>query len=362
MPGEPRGRREHCRCRHDTGPGAPWVRPAPDQPVGDPAAGDVGDPQCQERDPRKLARPLERHPAHLDEVLRNPEHVEVKHRVDDKPHQRQRPDVVRRSKAVTGARASTAAGLAISGPARCLNPRVRTHHDATQTAPISPETTNGPRQPRYFASQTVSGGATTAPRLAPPMATPIAIARSRPGNVSATAFAAPGKQPPSPIPRRNRQAPSCQALRHGVQGTGDRPEPHRQRHALPRACQIHEAASQQEHHRVADQEGRVDVRVRGVRHPQPRRHLRGEDREYLPVEEAQPRGDEQPTAEPPAHAPGAATHFHCGQPAVPGSTATDDEPAAAGAQRQTRPHASHRSAPATPIQRPPAHGRYAPRR
>ena len=59
----------------------------------------------------------------------------------------------------------------------------------------------------------MSGGATTAPMVAPLLNTAMAKARSRTGNHSATALAAPGQFPASPIPRRNRKAPSCVTLR-----------------------------------------------------------------------------------------------------------------------------------------------------
>ena len=55
----------------------------------------------------------------------------------------------------------------------------------------------------------MSGGATTAPSVEPLLKIAIANARSRTGNHSATAFAAPGQLPASPMPSRKRNAESC---------------------------------------------------------------------------------------------------------------------------------------------------------
>ena len=169
---------------------------------------------------------------------------------------------------------------------------------ATQTAPIRPETTNGPLQLSAFASQTVSGGARTAPRLAPPMAIPIASAATALRERLGDGLQPHREAPPSPIPRRNRQTPSCQAL-HATACRALAPD------QSPTASAIRTASARSitrpptEHHRVAGQEGGVDVPVRGVRHLQPHGRLRGKDGGHLPVEEAQPGGDEEPAAEPP---------------------------------------------------------------
>ena len=57
------------------------------------------------------------------------------------------------------------------------------------------------------------GGATTAPTVDPLLKIAIANARSRTGNHSATAFAAPGQFPASPTPRMKRKRPSCMTFR-----------------------------------------------------------------------------------------------------------------------------------------------------
>src|SRR5690606_4221458 len=77
-------------------------------------------------------------------------------------------------------------------------------HTATHRIPTNPGITNPPRQPKYPDIQTVSGGATTAPMADPPMAIPLASARSFSSNHSYTALAAPGKHPPSPSPSKKR--------------------------------------------------------------------------------------------------------------------------------------------------------------
>ena len=65
--------------------------------------------------------------------------------------------------------------------------------------------TNVGRQPQVVASQAMKGGDRAPPTAAPVLKMPMASARSRTGNHSAIAFAAPGQLPASPNPSTKRQ-------------------------------------------------------------------------------------------------------------------------------------------------------------
>ena len=64
--------------------------------------------------------------------------------------------------------------------------------------------TNAQRHPSASAIHGTSSAASTTPTLLPALKTPVASARSRFGNHSATAFTPAGKLPDSPMPRRAR--------------------------------------------------------------------------------------------------------------------------------------------------------------
>src|SRR5690606_3254395 len=74
------------------------------------------------------------------------------------------------------------------------------NHITTHSKPTIPGITKLHLHPYHSEIQMVSGGATTAPIAAPPIAMPLANARSFSSNHSKTARAAPGKHPPSPAP------------------------------------------------------------------------------------------------------------------------------------------------------------------
>ncbi len=65
--------------------------------------------------------------------------------------------------------------------------------------------TNVGRQPQTVASQAMNGGESAPPTAAPVLKIPMPSARSRTGNHSAIAFAAPGQFPASPKPSTKRQ-------------------------------------------------------------------------------------------------------------------------------------------------------------
>ena len=68
------------------------------------------------------------------------------------------------------------------------------------------------RQPQMVASQAISGGDSAPPTAAPVLKMPMPRARSRAGNHSAIAFAAPGQLPASPKPSTKRKKPKLAAL------------------------------------------------------------------------------------------------------------------------------------------------------
>src|ERR1044071_7097912 len=65
---------------------------------------------------------------------------------------------------------------------------------------------NAHRHPQVSAIHGTTSGATTAPTLVPALKIPVASARSRLGNHSATVLTAPGKFPDSPTPSSARAA------------------------------------------------------------------------------------------------------------------------------------------------------------
>src|SRR3569833_3246320 len=79
--------------------------------------------------------------------------------------------------------------------------------------PKAPVTTNAVCQLYAPSSQGTSIGATTAPMLAPELNNPVAKARSRLGNHSATLFMAAGKLPDSPTPNAVRATANPKVLR-----------------------------------------------------------------------------------------------------------------------------------------------------
>src|SRR5687768_10297704 len=83
---------------------------------------------------------------------------------------------------------------------------------AAQMKPIAPVMKKTQRQLRFKTIMAMSGGAMTAPRAEPVLKMPKATERSLGGNHSATALPEPGKPPPSPMPRRKRQAPKPATL------------------------------------------------------------------------------------------------------------------------------------------------------
>ena len=73
-----------------------------------------------------------------------------------------------------------------------------------------PTARNAAGHPKRSSSHATSGGASMAPKAEPLLKMPLASARSRSGNHSATTLTPPGQLPASPIPSRNRNAPRLQ--------------------------------------------------------------------------------------------------------------------------------------------------------
>ena len=76
-------------------------------------------------------------------------------------------------------------------------------HAINQTTPSAPVTTNAPRHVTSITSVGTAMGTTMLPILAPELKIPVASARSRRGNHSATVLMQAGKLAASPRPRRN---------------------------------------------------------------------------------------------------------------------------------------------------------------
>src|SRR6476469_1787709 len=79
-------------------------------------------------------------------------------------------------------------------------------HATSHAKPSTPVRTNAHAQPKRAVMNGTVIGVTTAPMLVPALNTPVANARSRRGNHSATVLIAAGKLPDSPSPSRKRTA------------------------------------------------------------------------------------------------------------------------------------------------------------
>ena len=78
------------------------------------------------------------------------------------------------------------------------------HQNASHTNPSAPVATNAQYQPQRSVINGTTSGVTSAPMLVPELKRPVANARSRFGNHSATTLIAAGKFPASPRPSANR--------------------------------------------------------------------------------------------------------------------------------------------------------------
>src|SRR5450432_2997280 len=84
-------------------------------------------------------------------------------------------------------------------------------HAAIQNNPAPPKPANAHRQPYWSVSHGTRSGARMAPAFDPELKTPVAKARSRFGNHSATVLMAAGKFPAWPSPNRKRAQPKPNA-------------------------------------------------------------------------------------------------------------------------------------------------------
>jgi hypothetical protein len=85
-------------------------------------------------------------------------------------------------------------------------------HVTSHIALSTPVNRNAACQPHVTAMMGTTSGATIAPTFVPELKMPVAKARSRRGNHSATVLIAAGKLPASPSPRRNRATPKPATL------------------------------------------------------------------------------------------------------------------------------------------------------
>src|SRR4051812_31922133 len=85
-------------------------------------------------------------------------------------------------------------------------------HAASHVALSKPVQMNAARQPNVRAIQGTTSGVMIAPTLLPALKIPVASARSRDGNHSATVLIDAGKLPDSPRPSPNRAMLNCTAL------------------------------------------------------------------------------------------------------------------------------------------------------
>src|SRR5438067_190184 len=83
----------------------------------------------------------------------------------------------------------------------------------SQAKPRAPVAMNAARQPHVSVIHGTTIGVITAPTLEPALKIPVAKARSRRGNHSATVLIAAGKFPDSPSPSANRAALNPAAVR-----------------------------------------------------------------------------------------------------------------------------------------------------
>src|SRR5687767_14109409 len=88
------------------------------------------------------------------------------------------------------------------------------HQNSSHRNPIAPVAMNAHSQPQVSVIHGTTIGVTSAPTLVPALKIPVAVARSRLGNHSATILIEPGKFPASPSPSANRAAmkPAADAL------------------------------------------------------------------------------------------------------------------------------------------------------
>src|ERR1039458_6214610 len=92
-------------------------------------------------------------------------------------------------------------------PAAAFSPTAMRSHATIHTNPAPPRPANAHRQPNSSVSHGTRSGARIAPAFDPELKTPVANARSRFGNHSATVLMAAGKLPASPKPSRKRAQP-----------------------------------------------------------------------------------------------------------------------------------------------------------
>src|SRR6185503_15913392 len=86
-------------------------------------------------------------------------------------------------------------------------------HAASQRKPNAPVMMNAHRHPQLSVIHGTNAGAMIAPTLEPALKIPVANARSRDGNHSATVLIAPGKLPDSPKPSAARATLNPPAVR-----------------------------------------------------------------------------------------------------------------------------------------------------
>ena len=190
---------------------------APQQRARHPAAQNIAEPRHHERNPRVDSDLRQIEPARVLQIFREPENVEVPHRIHEDLRKRERPA---RSACATvpapGPAYPRARRAAPSACDTCVN------QNTSQSSPARPTNANAACHPTRRIRYATIGGARIAPTDDPLLNSPAASARSFSGNHSATTFTAPGQFPASPIPSRNRNTPETErAARERVQRRRD---------------------------------------------------------------------------------------------------------------------------------------------
>ncbi len=174
----------------------------------------------------------------------------------------------------------------------------------SQIALSTPVNRNAACHPHVTATTGTASGARIAPTLEPELKSPVAKARSRRGNHSATVLIAAGKLPASPSPSRKRAAGESQhAARERVTHRRHAPHADRQRVADARAELVDQRAGADEANRIRRLKRGDDVAVLDLAPAELLREIRREHAEHLPIDIVERRRREQQRADAPAIAP-----------------------------------------------------------
>ena len=193
------------------------------------------------------------------------------------------------------------ASSAAPSRAMCRGERYTASHTTSHTTVKLPVIRNAARQPRVSVMTGTMSGVTIAPTLAPALKIPVASARSRFGNHSATALRPAGKLPDSPSPMAKRAtmksvselAQAC-ATCATVQIATARAYP------AARANPVDQLAEDEVADGIGDLEPEHDVAVVDLAPVELLRQRRLENADDLAVDVVERRGGEEQRADDPA--------------------------------------------------------------